>query len=313
MILFLTLLWIGGLAIAVKANLITLNIWWKLSPLLWSFFLLIALMIPLQSWAPSGSYISGNPTIAIVPQVMGDVVSVEAKANVPMKKGETLFKIDEARFRTVFEQAQAALQLAKIQYEQQEQLISNGSGRQLDLDRSAAQMRQRQAEFERARLDLESTNVTAPVDGYPTNLAIRPGARVASFPVAASMAYVDTTQTVSGGFVPQNFIRFIRSGQQVEIALKAYPGEVFAATVDYLVPARATGLEAISGVPVVPSDLPHAPVAVRINPSQELHALDLPSGATGRMVIYSDQGGFAHVIRRVDIRIEAILNYVNPF
>ena len=72
-------------------------------------------------------------------------------------------------------------------------------------------------------------------------------------------------------------------------------------------------MESMSGLPVAPREIPHAPFAVRIKQSAALVALDLPSGSTGRMVIYTDEGVFAHVIRAVDIRIEAILNYINPF
>ena len=56
-----------------------------------------------------------------------------------------------------------------------------------------------------------------------------------------------------------------------------------------------------------------APFAVRLILGEAAAALELPSGATGSVVIYSGIGGFAHVIRKVELRLEAIMNYVNPF
>jgi multidrug resistance efflux pump len=313
MILFLTLLWIAGLALAVRAGWIQLTLWWKLSPVLWSLFLLVALMVPLQSWAPSGSFITGHQTVAIVPEVNGQVTAIQARPNTPLKKGAPLFSIDKSHYQAALDNAEASFSLAQIYLEQQAQLLANGAGRKVDLDRATAQVQQKQANYQRARLDLQSTQVHAPEDGYVTNMTIRTGAMVTSLGNTPAMAFVDTSERFYGGFIAQSYLRNIAQGQEVEIALKAYPGEVFAAEVEYLIPARATGLESMSGLPVAPRDITHAPFAVRIKPSAALEALNLPSGSTGRMVIYTGEGVFAHMIRTVDIRIEAILNYINPF
>ena len=48
MILVLLLVYVGLLMLAIKFNLIKPTLFWKLSPILWVVFLLIALFIPLQ-------------------------------------------------------------------------------------------------------------------------------------------------------------------------------------------------------------------------------------------------------------------------
>jgi hypothetical protein len=48
MIIFLTLCYVGVLFLLVKVNIIKLNLWWKLSPLVWVLVLLIAFFIPMQ-------------------------------------------------------------------------------------------------------------------------------------------------------------------------------------------------------------------------------------------------------------------------
>ncbi len=313
MILFLTLLWVLALFLLVKVKLIKLNIWWKLSPVFWSIFLLITLFVPLQFWAPSGSLVVANYTVAIVPQVAGEVVEVVAKPNQVVNKGELLFRIDSTPYQATFDDAEAALKLANIRLAQEQTLLENNVGKQFNLDRALAQVAQNQARLELAEFNLKSTNVFAPAQGYATNIALRPGARVVAFPFAPSLSFVDTSERIVGGFVLQNHLRYIEPGQKVEVALKMYPGQVFEAIVDNVVPARATGFETITGLPVVPQELQHAPFAVKIKLSDEMSALNLPAGASGRMVIYSEEGGFAHVIRKVEIRIESIMNYINPF
>lgn len=313
MILFLTLIYIGALLLLFKFNVVKPTLFWKLSPIVWSVFLLIALFIPLQFWAPSGPVIRGNYTVAIVPRVAGEVTAVHVEPNKLMKKGDILFELDPLPYQAAFDDAMASLELAKIRVKQEERLIKQQAGRQLDLDRARAQLKQRQARFDKAQYDLDATTVRAPSDGYATNIALRPGARVASLPVAPAMSFIVSDEEIVGALVLQNHLRYVEPGQPVEIAFKMYPGRVFAAEVEQVVPARATGLESVSGIPVIPQEIVHAPFGVRLMLGEEAAALKLPSGATGRVVIYSGSGTFAHVIRKVEIRIEAILNYINPF
>jgi multidrug resistance efflux pump len=62
-------------------------------------------------------------TTPIIPNVKGLVIEVPVKANSPLKQGEILFKIDPDPFELVVEQKQAALDLAKAQVAQMEQMV----------------------------------------------------------------------------------------------------------------------------------------------------------------------------------------------
>ncbi|CAB5123821.1 hypothetical protein D3OALGB2SA_3150, partial [Olavius algarvensis associated proteobacterium Delta 3] len=76
MIAFLTLLYV---AILVKTKVITLNLWWKISPLVWLLILLIVLFIPMQWGAPAGAVTMFEFVVEIVPNVTGEVVEVPVK------------------------------------------------------------------------------------------------------------------------------------------------------------------------------------------------------------------------------------------
>ena len=49
-----------------------------------------------------------------------------------------------------------------------------------------------------------------------------------------------------------------------------------------------------------------------VKPGEELKALGLPIGATGTIAIYTGSGEMTHVIRKVVLRLESIMNYVVP-
>jgi RND family efflux transporter MFP subunit len=312
MILVLTLVYVGLLLLATKLGWIRLTLWWKLSPAVWMVFLLVALFIPLQFWAPSGSLVVANYAVAIVPQVSGEVITVDAQANRQLKKGDLLFTIDPTPFQAAYDDAQASLSLAEIRLQQENALATKQVGTQLNLDRARANVAQAEARLARARFDLESTRVRAPSDGYVTNVRLRPGVRAATLPLQPAMTFMDTNTRFVGGFVFQNHLRLVEPGQKVELALKMYPGQILEGEVDYVVPARATGLEVLTGLPTADVALAHGPFAVRIKLVGNDSRFKPLSGATGSMVIYSGQGRFAHVIRMVELRLEAIFNYVLP-
>jgi multidrug resistance efflux pump len=221
--------------------------------------------------------------------------------------------MDPVLYQATVDNAQASVELAQIRVRQEEGLSKRNIGRELDLDRARANLKQAQAALVRANYELNATTVVAPLDGFVTNVNLRPGARVASLPLQPAMAFVESGRRFAGAFIMQNHLRYVEPGQNAEIAFKMYPGQVFKATVEYIIAARATGLEGTSGIPVVPQKQTHAPFGVRLILGETASALDLPSGATGSVVIYSGTGGFAHIIRKVELRLEAIMNYVNPY
>ena len=313
MIVFLTLIYIALLILAKKRQWIQWTLWWKISPVIWVLGLFIALFIPLQFWSPTGTFISGNYTVAIVPQVSGEVTELLAEPNAQLKQGDVLFTIEKTPFSAALKKAQAALELARIRVTQEQELIDRGVGKPLDLDRAKRQFEQAEATVESAQFNLDSTVVRAPSDGYVTNVTLRKGARAVSLPFMPAMSFIESNPGFSGAYILQNHLRYVTSGLKAEVAFKMYPGRVFDATVTDVIPARATGFEGLTGLPIAPQQLTHAPFVVKIELGKEAKALNMPSGVTGDVAIYSDVGGFAHVIRKVELRMKAILNYINPF
>lgn len=109
MIIFLTLLYVAALAIAIKVGLIKLNLFWKLSPLLWMLLLFVALFLPMQWGAPGGNVNVFQPVIEIIPNVNGEVIEVPVEPLVTLQDGDVLFKIDPVPFQARVDQLTAQL------------------------------------------------------------------------------------------------------------------------------------------------------------------------------------------------------------
>ncbi len=462
MIVFLTLCYIGVLALLVRMKVITLTLWWKLSPLLWMLFLLVALFIPMQWGAPAGPLNVYQSVVEIVPNISGEVIEVPVKGLEPLKKGAVLFRIDPVPFQTAVDDLQARLaeaiqdverleasaeaaqatvekteadielaqadertasanvaarkaalqeergkkekaiavvddlgvqvEAAQREFDRVNSLVPAGAATVSELDRakiqltglqnslttaevdvrvaddtiarvqadvwaaeaeaSSAGLRVKQlaetelprvqaqareaellansmignehtmvasvrAQLEKAEFDLEQTTVTAPSDGYVVGVTLRPGQRVAAFPMRSWMSFVPTEGVVLAAGIPQYALRHVQSGQSAEVTLKLFPGKTFAATVDEIAYINEQGQLQPSGV-VMPSpgvDQSAIPFGVRLKleDGADVDITKLPGGAIGTASVYTPKASATHIIRKVMIRMEAWMNYIIPW
>jgi multidrug resistance efflux pump len=205
------------------------------------------------------------------------------------------------------------LKLSDTRLSQMTQLFERDAGRGFDVEQRQSEVDQLKAQLEGAQWNLDKTVVRAPADGYVTNVALRKGARVTNLPLAPVMAFIDTSDTLIGVEIAQNDARYVRPGQDAEVTFKAMPGRIYAAKVESILQAVATGQVQTSGLAVAPKAIQSVPFVVRIKLDDAEFARGLPAGATGEAAIFTDHVKAAHVIRKVLLRQVAIINYVNPF
>ncbi len=297
----------------VKLGLVRFNLFWKVSPLIVLLLLMFGLFIPMGWGAPQGAALVVRNSVAIVPDVAGEVAEVPVTANTPLKVGDVLFRIDPVPFNAQVNAIKAQLKLSATRLQQMTQLFERDSGRGFDVEQRQSEVDHLTAQLEGAQWNLDKTVVRAPADGYVTNLALRKGARVSSLPLAPVMAFIDTSDTLIGVEIAQNDARYVRPGQEAEITFKAMPGRIYSAKVESILQAVATGQVQASGLAVTPKTILSVPFVVRIRLDDAEFARALPAGATGEAAIFTDRVKAAHIIRKVLLRQTAIINYINPF
>jgi multidrug resistance efflux pump len=313
MIVFLLNIYLALLFVLVKTKIVPFNMFWKVSPVIVLLALLIGLFIPMGWGAPSGQALVIRQSVAIVPDVAGEVIDVPVEANKPIKAKEVLFKIDPVPFQAQVDALEAQLKFEQLRLSEMTALRNRDSGRAFDVEQRQATVDQLKAQLAGANYNLEKAVVRAPADGYVTNLALRKGARVGSLPLSPAMAFIDTSETIVGIEVQQINARYIAAGQKVEIAFKYLPGEIATGKVETVLQAISTGQAAPSGQAVTPQQLNAAPFVVRVALDDKALAARLPAGSTGEAAIFTDRVQAAHMIRQVLLRQTAILNYINPF
>ena len=110
-------------------------------------------------------YVEAEAMIPVVPFVSGTITEYPARAGDFAEKDTLLAKIDDEPFRQQMLQAQAAYFAAQSTYERIEKLYKAGSTTQQNYDSAKAQADASKAQYDLARLQMNYTEVRAPVDG----------------------------------------------------------------------------------------------------------------------------------------------------
>ena len=100
----------------------------------------------------------GAQSVAIVPDVAGEVIEVPVAANTPLKAGDVLFRIDPVPFESQVKAIAAQLKLAETRLAQMTQLFERDSGRGFDVEQRQAEVDQLKAQLEGAQWNLDKTD-----------------------------------------------------------------------------------------------------------------------------------------------------------
>lgn len=134
----------------------------------------------------------GNKDISIYPQVGGILDKVLVSEGQKVKKGQLLFHIDDSKYKSVVDDARAAVMMAEANVETQElelsatkQLYDKGivSEHQYKVDVNSlriarAQLSEMKATLTNAQTDYNHTSIYAPSDGVIGNINYRQGSLV---------------------------------------------------------------------------------------------------------------------------------------
>ena len=312
MIGFLTLSYVGALWVLVKLKVLPNKATTWLSIIVWVVLLLVVLFIPMMWGAPSGPVRLMTYTVQIIPNVSGRVTEVPVKPNLPVKQGDVLFKLDPTVYQAAVDSLEAQLRFQNLRLEQYQNLATKQAGTRFQVQETQANVDQLKAQLEDAKWKLGETIVRAPSRGYVTALALRPGQRVTSLPLAPAMTFVDTAAQRVLLQIDQIYHRHLKLGQDAEIAFKTRPGTIFKAKVDGLVQVTSQSQLVTGGTVPAAQQIGPEPLFVRLHLEDPLVAAGLPAGTTGSAAVYTKSVQFTHLIRRVMMRMQTYMNFVIP-
>jgi HlyD family secretion protein len=186
-----------------------------------------------------------NPVVNVQvgSQVSGNIAKLSADFNSQVKAGQVVAQIDPALFQATVTQAegdlanaQAALELAKINATRTKELFATKTSAQADLDQAMANLHQaeanvkiKQGALDKAKADLDHCTITSPIDGVVISRNVDVGQTVAASlqaPVIFQIAN-DLTKMQIDANVAEADVGVLEVGQDVDFTVDAFPTRTF--------------------------------------------------------------------------------------
>lgn len=244
-----------------------------------------------------------NPlrTVVVGSQVSGMITDLRVDFNSPVTNGQLIAQIDPSTYQRTVVQAeaelantQAARELARVNARRASELRTNDLISVSEFDTAHANLLQadaavkmREASLERAKVDLERTIITAPIDGVVISRAVEIGQTVAaSFntPTLFSIAN-DLRKMRIEAMVSEADVGGVQAGQAVTFTVDAYPSREFRGQVTQVRFAPLTNQNVVNYTAVIEvgnDDLklrPGMTANVSIITAQQDDALRIPNAA----------------------------------
>ncbi len=126
-------------------------------------------------WSEFTGHTEPVDSVEIRPRVSGYIQEVRFQSGQLVKKGDVLFVIDPRWNQAVFDQRQAEYDQAKSEADRIDLLLKNNAISTEEADQRKARFEEAKAALDSARLDLEYTEVKAPIDGRVSRALLTEG------------------------------------------------------------------------------------------------------------------------------------------
>jgi HlyD family secretion protein len=206
-------------------------------------------------------------TVAVGTQVSGQIAELLVDFNDTVKKGQLLARIDPTLQQQAVTDAQASVERAQAQllqaqrdYNRNRELLASGlvarsvfETTDSSLDVARANVKSARVSLDRARQNLEYTNIYAPIDGVVVERNVDDGQTVAAslsapqlFLIANDLRNMQILALVGEGDIAQ-----IKEGQKVKFTVQALSGQTFEGDVNQVRLQSATNENVVNYTVVV--------------------------------------------------------------
>ncbi|MEW6325623.1 MAG: efflux RND transporter periplasmic adaptor subunit, partial [Nitrospirota bacterium] len=173
--------------------------------------------------------LQANESVIIRSEIAGRIRQIHFSEGQNVEQGRLLVSIDPAELQAQYEQAAAALELSRLNYERatllhEEQLIS-----QQAYDELATKLKEAQANLTLAKTRLDKTMIQAPFSGRLGLRQVSPGDYVQPGQAIVNLEDLDPLKVDFR--VPELHVKRMHIGGAVQVGVDAFPDENFAGSV----------------------------------------------------------------------------------
>jgi membrane fusion protein (multidrug efflux system) len=180
--------------------------------------------------APIEAYAEAN----VIAKVAGEIRELLVEEGDEVSKGQVLARLDGERLRLELRESEAKLRKLQRDYERNVDLQAKGLISEGDFEKIKYEMEALEAAFNLASLELDYTQIRAPIDGVIAERFVRLGATIGEGEALFKVTSLDPL--VAYLHVPEREYGNIGPGQPVGIEIDALLGEPIAAAVSRVSP-----------------------------------------------------------------------------
>lgn len=159
----------------------------------------------------------------------GIVSEIHFKGGQEVKKGDLLFKLDTSQLKANLEEALSKLKLAKITTDRYNKLVKQRATSKESADKANADYLSALAQVENIESQIAFKEIRAPFDGKIGIRNINLGQYFNNGDNAATLTKIAPIFITFS--VPQNKVKLINMGQQIQFFSDSFPGETFTAKI----------------------------------------------------------------------------------
>ena len=189
-------------------------------------------VMALQDDAQAVGSLRSRQGVMLRPEVSGRIAAIGFGDGQRVRRGQLLVQLDDTLQQAQLKQAQAQASIARTNLQRNRELVAENFVSQSAVDQSAAALEVAEAQVALARAQLERMRIVAPFDGVAGIRSVNLGDYVKD---GADLVNIEDLSQVLVDFrLPERFIARVKTGQAVEVALDALPGQRFDARIDAL-------------------------------------------------------------------------------
>jgi membrane fusion protein (multidrug efflux system) len=178
--------------------------------------------------------IEPNEIVDVRSEISGRITAVSFVEGAPVKKGDVLFQLDDAKLQADVQLAGAEFAKARNNLDRTRKLLEQQAISPREFDDAQAEFTSAEARLTLAREQLADATIVSPHDGMISQRLVSPQQFIEKNQTLVTV--VDTDPMKIDFSVPERFMSQLRIGQQVDVTLVALPGRAFRGEVYFIDP-----------------------------------------------------------------------------
>jgi len=212
---------------------------------------------PMTDGVSAVGSLEANESVMIRPEILGRVTRVNFQEGQAVEKGRVLIELESGELTAQLSQAEASVEIARLNYDRMKRLIANDNVSKHELDQAATNLKSAEANYTLFKERLSKTKIRSPFAGYLGTRRVSPGDYVQA---GRDIVNLEDLTTLKINFmVPETFFSRLAVGQEVLVRVDAFPGQIFRGEV-YSIDPR---VEELSRTVRVRAKIPNPDVKLR--------------------------------------------------